>query len=353
MPTFTADQLTTIGTQIFEAAGAPAGEAQTVARLLANANLVGHDSHGVIRIPQYLGFIESGDLTPGAPIEITRETPSTAVVNGNWGFGQVITSRATEVAIEKAKNSAVSAVTVQRCNHIGRLADYAMMAASHDMVAMLTANNHGAGRNVAPWGGRERRLSTGPICVAIPTGENAPIVMDITSSVVAEGKVRVMRNRGMPVPEGWIIDAEGNPSTDPNDFYGPPQGAILPFGGMVGHKGFALSMIIEMLSGGLSGAGCSRPDATRVGNAISITVYSISHFVPLEEFYQQIDDFVRYVKSSELAPGFDEIVVPGEPELRIEAQRRAEGIFVEDETWRQIFAAAEKLGVRLEQVGVQ
>ncbi len=349
MPTFTVDQLAAIGTQIFEAAGAPAEEAQTVARLLSNANLVGHDSHGVIRIPQYLQFIENGDLTPGAPIELVRETPATAVVNGNWGFGQVITSKAMEIAIEKAKATGVSSVVVQCANHIGRLGDYAQMATSHDMIAMVMANNHGAGRNVAPWGGRERRLSTSPICVAIPTGTSEPIVMDITGSVVAEGKVRVMRNRGLPVPEGWILDAEGNPSTDPNDFYGPPQGAILPFGGMVGHKGFALSMIIEMMSGGLSGAGCSQPDATRVGNAISITVYHILHFAPLEQFYQQINDFVRYVRSSELAPGFDEIVVPGEPESRVEAQRRAEGIFVEDETWRQIHAAAEKLGVRLEE----
>ena len=349
MPTFTTDRLTAIGIQIFEAAGAPTDEAATVAHLLANANLVGHDSHGVIRIPQYLGFIENGNLTPGAPIELIRDTPATAVVNGNWGFGQVIASKAMTIAIEKAKNTGVSSVSVQHSNHVGRLADYTLMATAHDMIAMAMANNHGAGRNVTPWGGRERRLSTSPICVAIPTANGDPILMDITSSVVAEGKVRVMRNRGMPVPEGWIIDAEGNPSTDPNDFYGPPQGAILPFGGMVGHKGFALNMIIEMLSGGLSGAGCSRADATRVGNAMSLTVYNISHFVPIEEFYQQINDFVGYVRSAEIAPGFDEIVVPGEPEVRTAASRRAEGIFVEDETWGQIRASAEKLGVQLEQ----
>jgi uncharacterized oxidoreductase len=350
MPVFSFEQLVSISTRIFEAAGAPADEAETVARLLATANLVGHDSHGVIRIPQYLGLIEAGNLTPGAPIEITRETPSTAVVNGNWGFGQVIASRAVRLAIEKARNSGVSCVGVRCCNHIGRLGDYALMAADQDMIAMITANNHGAGRNVAPWGGRERRLSTSPICVAVPRGGEPPILMDITSSVVAEGKVRVMRNRGEQIPEGWIIDAAGHPSTNPNDLYGPPPGAILPFGGMVGHKGFALGVMIEILSGGLSGAGCSRPDFNRNGNALSITVYNIAHFAPLEQFYQQVNDFVDYVKSSAPAPGFREVIVPGEPETRIAAKRRAEGVFIEDETWRQILAGAERLGITPEGV---
>jgi len=348
MPRFTVNQLASISTKIFASAGAPIAEAETVGRLLANANLVGHDSHGVIRIPQYLQFIESGNLTPGAPIEIIRETPATAVINGNWGFGQVIATNAMEIAIEKARKTSVSSVTVQCCNHIGRLGDYALMATQHEMIAMVMVNNHGAGRNVAPWGGRERRLSTNPLCIAIPTDQPTPLLMDITSSVVAEGKVRVMRNRGAQIPEGWIMDAEGNPSTDPNDLYGPPQGAILPFGGMVGHKGFALSMIIDMLSGGLSGAGCSRAGETRVGNAILITVYNISSFVPIEEFYQQVNDFVEYVKSSALAPGFEEIIVPGEPEARVEARRRKDGIFIEDETWRQILAIAERLDVQLE-----
>ena len=347
MPVFPFEHLVSVSTHIFEGAGAPAEEAQTVARLLVNANLVGHDSHGVIRIPQYLGLIAAGNLTPGAPFMIIHEAPATAVVNGNWGFGQVVASKAMSLAIEKAEKSGVSCVAVQCCNHVGRLGDYALMAAERDMIAMVTANNHGAGRNVAPWGGRERRLATNPICVAAPRGREAPILMDITSSIVAEGKVRVMRNRGEKVPEGWIIDAAGNPTTNPNDFYGPPPGALLPFGGAVGHKGFALGMIIEILSGGLSGAGCSRAEINRNGNALSITVYNVAHFVPLEQFYQQVNAFVDYVKSSALAPGFNEIVVPGEPEARVAAKRRAEGIFIEDETWRQISEAAEKLGVTL------
>ena len=346
MPAFTVNQLTEFTTAIFEAAGAPVQEARTVAELLANANLVGHDSHGVIRIPQYLQLIESGNLIPGAPIEVERETPSTAVVNGNWGFGQMIATHAMGLAIDKARGVGVSCVAVQRCNHIGRLGDYALMAPPHDMIAMITANNHGAGRNVAPWGGRERRLSTGPLCVAIPTG-GVPILIDLTSSVVAEGKVRVARNQGQEVPVGWVTDSEGNPTTNPNDLYGPPQGAILPFGGLVGHKGFALGMMIDILSGGLSGAGCSRGEATRLGNAMSITVYNVPHFSDIKTFSRQVDAFVEYVRSSALAPGFDEIIIPGEPEARAAERRRAEGITVDEETWRQIVTAAERLGVEL------
>ncbi len=356
MPTIKVERLALIGTSIFEAAGASAGEAETVANLLANANLAGHDSHGVIRIPQYVKSIESGMLVPGAPVEIVRESASMAVVDGNWGFGQVIASRAMEIAIDKAKSTDVSSVAVHDCNHIGRLSDYAVMATQNEMIAVIVANNHGAGRNVAPWGGREPRLATNPICVGVPLGPDdsatsTPIVMDITSSVVAEGKLRVMQSRGEQIPEGWIIDSQGNPSTDPNDFYGPPRGAMLPFGDIVGHKGFALSMVIDILSGGLSGAGPSRPDATRIGNAVLMTVYNISSFVPIEAFRAQISDFVAYVKSSAPAQGFDEIVIPGEPEARVEAERRENGVFVEDETWSQIAASAVKLGVALEGIG--
>jgi len=162
---------------------------------------------------------------------------------------------------------------------------------------------------------------------------------------VAEGKVRVMRNRGARIPEGWILDAEGRPSTDPNDLYGPPPGALLPFGGIVGHKGYALGVMVDILSGALSGAGCSRKDATRIGNAFFITVIDIARFVPVEAFKAQVSDFVAYIKSSRKLPGVDEILIPGEPEYRTMEKRLREGIFVEEETWRQIRELAEKVGL--------
>lgn len=346
MPTFSSKQLEKIGIKIFEAAGVSEDEAQTVATFLVKSNLVGHDSHGVIRIPQYINLIKNGMIKPGVEIEIIRETPSTAVIDGKWGFGQVVASRAMAITIEKAKKTSISSVGTNHCNHVGRLSDYAMMAAKQEMIGMMTVNNHGAGLCAAPYGGYERRLSTNPICFAIPTG-NDPIVMDITSSVVAEGKLRVKRNRGEKIPEGWIVDGYGNPSTEPEDFYKEPQGALLPFGGMVGYKGFGLSMIIDILSGGLSHAGCSRRDAERIGNGLFMEVINISSFVPIDEFYAQVNNLIEFVKSSKLAPGFDEILIPGEPEMRVEQERSKNGIFVDDETWRQIKEVAQELDVEV------
>lgn len=221
MPIFKADYLQDISSRILQSLGAPRAEADRVAELLVEANLVGHDSHGVIRIPQYVSFLKDGLITPGAPLQVEQETPSTAVINGNWGFGQVIATRATEIAVEKARQCAVSVVTVYNANHIGRLGSYTLQAARAGIVCLLTANAHGGGLSVAPYGGTARRLATNPISIAAPSG-GEPIVLDITTSVVAEGKVRVKRNRGEQTPPGWIIDAEGAPTTDPNKFYGPP-----------------------------------------------------------------------------------------------------------------------------------
>jgi len=347
MPVFDVDQLKSIGKCIFQTVGSAQTEAEIVAGLLANANLIGHDSHGVIRIPQYLNLIETGQIILNNKIEILRQTKSSAVINGNWGFGQVIASQAMNLAIEKAKLSSVSTVTVQSCNHVGRLADYAQIAANQNLIAMLTVNNHGGGTRVAPWGGSEGRLSTNPICFAIPRESSEPILVDITTSVVAEGKVRVKRNRNEELPEGWIVDSNGNPTNNPNDLYESPMGAILPFGGKVGHKGFALSMVVDILSGALSGAGCSRESPEKLGNAIFMTLFDISSFVPIEEFYQDIDNFVDWIKSAKLAPGFTEITIPGEPEDHTKQKRQKEGIFIEEKTWQQIEESAKKVGVDL------
>lgn len=346
MPTFAPETLQRISSRIFQALGASQAEGDRVGELLVEANLVGHDSHGVIRIPQYVNLLKEGLVTPEAPFQLEQETPSTAIVNGNWGFGQVIATRAVDVAVEKARQVAVSVVTVYNANHIGRLGSYTLEAARAGYICLLTANAHGGARSVAPFGGTARRMATNPICIAAPSGGD-PLVLDITTSVVAEGKVRVKRNRGEQTPPGWIIDAEGNPTTDPNKFYGPPAGALLPFGGSVAHKGYGLSIIVDILSGALSGAGCSRPDATRIGNGVFIMVINPTAFTTMDLFRRQVDDFVAYLRSSPTAPGFKEILMPGEVEIREEKKRRAEGVFVEDETWRQIAEIAQANGVKV------
>jgi len=196
-----------------------------------------------------------------------------------------------------------------------------------------------------PWGGIARRLSPNPMAVGVPTMKYDPVILDITTAVVAEGKIRVKLNRGEQLPEGWIIDSEGNLSTDPKKLYGPPQGAILPFGGIAGHKGYGLGFIVDVLAGALSGAGCSRANAPRFGNAVFITVINIEDFIPIEEFKDHVDGLIDYVKSSPKMPGVNEILYPGEFEAKEKKKRLEKGIFVEDETWNQIVKAAQDLNI--------
>ncbi|HIE50778.1 MAG TPA: Ldh family oxidoreductase [Armatimonadetes bacterium] len=343
MPTFTASELQAFVTDLFRAAGVPEEEARIVADALVTANLVGQDSHGVIRIPQYLQLLRRGQIRPGAPLEVVREAETTAVLDGHWGFGQVQARRATQMALAKARTYGLGAVGLHHCNHVGRLADYVLLAVEQGCVGLCMVNNHGAGRNTAPFGGTQRRLSTNPIAFAAPTAQGEPLLVDITTSVTAEGKIRVRRNRGQRVPEGWLLDGYGRPTTDPQALYREPRGALLPLGGEVGYKGFGLSLMVEVLAGALSGAGCSREEATVVGNGFFLLALDISRFAPVDEVARQLSELIAYVKSSPTQPGFTEILVPGEPEARTAARRRAEGIPIDEETWRQVLEAAQPL----------
>jgi len=343
MPNFSPPRLREITCEIFVAAGVPEDDARIVAEALVDANLAGHDSHGVIRIPSYVVCIEDGSVVPGGSFEIVNETATLAVTSGGWNFGQVAGRKAMEVAIEKTKEAGMCIVCLRDSFHIGRVGDYPRMAAEAGMVAIVFVNTHGAGRLVAPYGGRERRLAANPIAIAVPRRSAPPLVLDISTSTIAEGKVRTMLNKRVPVPEGCIVDATGAPSTDPADLYGPPEGALLPFGG---HKGFGLGLMADILAGALSGAGCSRPEATRLGNSFLGIVLDPEH-LRAQGISDDVEQLIDYVKSSALAPGFDEILVPGEPEIREEARRETDGIPVDDETWRQIAETAAKYGIEL------
>lgn len=341
MPVFTHDQLRRFGETVLEAAGVPPAEAQLVTRALVDANLAGHDSHGVMRLPSYVGWIESGDFVPGAPLKVISEGDAFAVIDGGWGFGQVQGRRAMEIAIEKARNAGTSTVSGRNCAHLGRLGDYPRMAAEQGLAAVMYINTHGGGRLVAPFGGIERRLSANPIAVGIPRANGRPIVLDISTCQIAEGKIRNMNVEGKPVPEGCIIDSEGRPTRDASKFYGPPEGALLP---IAGHKGFGLGLAFDVLAGAISGAGCSRADGKRVGNAFLMHVLDIERLRGIEAFAMDVESLVEYVKSSRLAPGFDEILVPGEPEIRTEEQRRAKGIPVPDGTVEDLNELAARFG---------
>jgi LDH2 family malate/lactate/ureidoglycolate dehydrogenase len=333
MPIFRHDSLEQLGSQIFTSIGVSQGGAAWIAHLLVQSNLRGHDSHGVIRIPQYIGSWRKGDIDAKAEPVVVQDGPATALIDGRLGFGQILAKRGMEVAMQKAAAIGVSAVGVFNSNHIGRLADYAEMALERNMLALITVNAGGAGQRMAPWGGRAPRLSTNPIAFACPSDEAAPISFDIATTVAAEGKVRVKRNRGEKMPLGWVLDPDGNPTTDPNALYGTPPGTILPAGG---HKGYCLALMIDVLGGILARGGHSRPNPGPIRNGIFIVVVDIARFVAPETFRAEVDDLVGYLKSSPTAPGVTEILTPGEPELRTEAERRKAGIFVEDQTWGQI-----------------
>lgn len=341
MPTIDATRLRSTATRIFSALGAPDEDAGWVAELLVRANLRGHDSHGVIRIPQYAAWVRKGEVNPRSPVTVTAETAVTARLDGGRGFGQVVARRGMELAITKAKAAGLSAVGLSGTSHVGRLADYAEMAATEGLVGMLWVNAvHGL--NVTPWGGAARRLGTNPHAIAVPGLSGPAMVLDFATSVVAEGKVRVKKNRRQPAPAGWFLDGRGQPSTDPEAFYGDPPGSILP---AAEHKGYGLALAVEILGGILSGTGPAGPGSGLFCNGTLMIALDVERFIPMGEFHTQVAALFGWVKSAPPAPGATEILVPGEPEARLEAERRRNGIPIEDETWAQIEAVARELGV--------
>jgi uncharacterized oxidoreductase len=342
MPTLKCEPLESLACDVFRAITVPPAGAAWMAKLLIRANLRGHDSHGVIRVPQYVASWKKGEADPKAEPVVVQDGPATALVDGKRGFGQIVARRGMEVAMAKAAAIGVAAVGVYNSNHIGRLADYTEMALERDMLALLAVNAGGAGQRMAPWGGRAPRLSTNPFAFACPTGSAVPISFDVATTVAAEGKVRLKRNRKEQAPPGWLIDADGKPTTDPNTLYGTPEGSILPVGG---HKGYSLALMVEVLGGIMARAGHSRENPGPVMNGIFMVVVDIARFVSPQNFRSEADDLIRYLKTSPLVPGVSEIMYPGEPEARSEAERLQKGIFVEEETWGQIVQAARDLGV--------
>jgi uncharacterized oxidoreductase len=345
VPTFPPETLQQFTRALFEASGVPADEAVMVARSLVDANLCGHDSHGLIRIPQYLQAVADGLRKPGAPLTVAKETPALLVADGGWGFGQVQAHRLLERLVPKARQVGVAAGTLKHCGHIGRLGEYAEAAAAQRLAFLATVNNHGFGRGVAPPGGTEARIGTNPLCLGTPTG-GAPLVLDIGTSVCAEGKVRVAFNKGQRVPEGWLLDARGQPTTDPGVLYREPRGTILPLGGPQAYKGFGIGLLLDIFAGALSGAACSRPDAPNlVANAIFFLVLDVEHFAGAEHFLREVNDLAASVRDCPRAEGVQEITLPGDPERREAARRRAGGISLDDGTWGHLCEAARRLQV--------
>ena len=346
MPVFAPEKLQTIGYQLFEAAGCSPENAKSVVDHLVESNLFGHDSHGAIRFYEYAQAIRDGRFDPKANPEIVKEHPCTAVVDAQNALGQVGATFATNLAIQKARAHGISCVTLRNTSHIGRVGAYPLMAAREGFIGLIFVNAGREGRKVTPFGGRDGRLSTNPIGFSAPRQNVDPILLDMTTSVVADGKIRVAINQGKPIPEGWAVDADGHSTTDPNRVRGcDPEGSLLPMGGVVAHKGFGLSLASEILGGVLSGQGVTANEPTFVSNGVHLTVYNIEHFTDLADYYKEVEALVAHVKSSRPIEGFQEILMPGEPEFRCAKQRTQEGIAIDETTWQRICEAAKTLGI--------
>jgi uncharacterized oxidoreductase len=328
--------------RIFQATGANQDVAYLVANSLVDSDAAGHTSHGVIRVRQYLDSIAASEMDPTAEPIITRETGAIALVDAQRGFGQVAAHLAMTVTIEMAQAQGVAATGVYGCTHVGRLGEWVEMTLDHSMIGLAFSNGGLPGGAVAPYGGAQRLLGTNPIAAALPVTDHPPLVIDFATSAVAEGKLRVARNRGQPVPQGWILGPDGQPTTNPEDYYA--GGALLP---AAGHKGYGLSLLVEFLGGILTGRGCPALPGFTSGNGVLFLALSIAAFRPLEAFLTDGATLCDQIKAMPPAEGFDEVLLPGEPEHRTAEQRRAEGIILDEATWAQLTAAAAELGVAI------
>src|SRR5437763_1748479 len=284
MPTVDSATLERLTQDIFVARGVPSEDAAWIASMLVRANLRGHDSHGVIRVPQYVANLKAGTLNPRPTIRLVVDTPTIAVLEGDGGFGQVVARRGIALAIERARAHGLAAVALRGANHVGRLADYAETAAREGLVGLVWANARG-GLNVAPWGGAARRLGTNPHAVAIP-GPSGTVAMshDFATSVWAEGKLRVKFNRGESVPSGIMLNGRGEPSTDPKEFYAEPPGSLLTAGA---HKGYGLSLAIEILGGVLSGTGAASAEKGKFANGTPMLALDPARLLPPDQLHAQ------------------------------------------------------------------
>ncbi len=343
MPRITAEDLRDFVLSIFQAAGVSAAEAQVVTDHLVQANLAGVDSHGVMRVAQYVEALKTGKVKAGAARQVLSETATTAGIDGGLGFGQVVCKDAMALALDKAREAGIAAVTVRNCYHCGCLGVYTRQAAARDMIGIVMVNAGGGGQSVAPFGGLARRLATNPLSIAAPSAQGFPIVLDIATSVAPEGKVRDCYQTGKAVPAGWLADSQGQPSTDPKTFY-EGGGALLPLGGPAGYKGFGLAFMVDLLAGALSGAGCCQAQPTDPRDGLLLIALNLERFIPMPAYLRQVTGLVQHIKSSPPAPGFREVFVPGEIEFREEQRRRREGIDIPAATWRLLQETAAGVG---------
>ncbi|HZN51046.1 MAG TPA: Ldh family oxidoreductase [Methylomirabilota bacterium] len=342
MPNIGAEDLTAFAAAAYEAAGTPPEHAKTVSRHQVRANLVGHDSHGVVLLATYIDRIGRGHIVPAARPEIMNESPTTLAVNGRWGFGPVISEWTMERLVARAREMRIAAATIREQSHVGRLAEYPLMAARAGFIGLMMADSGQSPKAVAPFGGREARLGTNPICIAFPSDLPGPVFIDMATSAVAAGKLNLARAQGKPIPLGWLLDKDGKPTTNPNAQL--EGGVMLPLGGPEGHKGYGLSFAVETLAAVLPGLGFGIDPKGRHNDGTFMLVIDPQAFSPTD-FKNEVAAFVHYLKATPPAEGFEEVLYPGELEYRTEQRRRQAGIPIEDATWRRLGEIATKFGI--------
>lgn len=341
----TAQDLNNYVKDIFVHAGASQEIATEVTDHLVAANLKGHDSHGVGMTPAYVRNIRADLLKVDAHAEVIKDNGAVMVIDGRFGFGQVVGREAVDIAKQRVADTGVVCMGVRNCHHLGRIGTYAEHCAADGLVSIHFVNVVGHEPQVSPWGGRDRRMTTNPFSVAVPRRSAPPVILDMATSAIALGKVRVAHNAGDRVPEDVLVDHEGTPTTDPSVMYNEPFGALGPFGK---HKGYGLAVMCELLGGALAGEWTAQPDNPRNNNIVNhmfMCVINPEAFGGLDGFQQEVDAMVEYLYSTTPARGFDQVRVPGDPERETMAERLANGISIDDTTWAGIEKAAEAVGM--------
>jgi hydroxycarboxylate dehydrogenase B len=337
---------------ILAAAGSGEAEAREVAAHLVEANLKGHDSHGIGMIPTYVQNIRAGILQPNTHARLVQETGAIGVFDGGMGFGQVIAREAVDWAAAKARESGVGVLALRNTHHLGRIGTYGEQAAASGLVSIHFVNVLTNSARVAPFGGLAGRYGTDPICITFPGSERvAPVVLDFATSHMAAGKIRVALNEGKSLPPGVLIDASGAETTDPAAFLRARTASLLSFGG---HKASGLALACQLLAGVLAGAGVMQADMPGdrgVRNGMLSILLDPGKFGDPQWCEREMAILVSWVKSSPPLPGTDEVLVAGEPERRAMAERLAAGVPIDAGTWAELLAAAALAGLSAEAIG--
>jgi uncharacterized oxidoreductase len=329
--------------RLLSAAGVTEEEARPVARMLVQADLSGYPAHGIAHIPSYISRIQTGLIRLDQRPLVVREGKTTAVVDGKFYIGQIAAREAMKLAISKAGEHGVGAVSLFHSGHVGRLADYVEMAANQGMIGIALVSV--GGNSIASYGSMEPVGGTNPMAFGIPGREDRHIVLDFATAAMSMGELRHRVGRGEAIPEGIMLDGHGRPTTDFKAFSGPPKGAVLPFGG---YKGSGLHLVAEILGGLLTGNGLGREWWNEGGpavNGVFFQAIQIEEFQPLNEFLEKLDELSEFAKSRRPVPGFGPILLPGERSRANAEKQTREGIEMEEPAWAELARCAAEMGI--------